>query len=162
MQNACAVSYCHLYDIFYVWSHKRHDFRKKKTLWNIKYVLIFFTAFVWNISNPKNNSAKWTNKNIRCVTTQKREGLRLIYPWIISLYWQDGKILSPRFRNGLDYDQCLRLLMRSMRHHTINDVKNMILLHSLHPSHAVQCVLSEQFCNWNASWSCARSMECHS
>jgi hypothetical protein len=37
-------------------SHKSHDFRKKRLL-NIKYVFIYSTTFVSNISHSKNNSA---------------------------------------------------------------------------------------------------------
>jgi hypothetical protein len=41
--------------IFFHVSHKHHDFWKK--LWNIKYVLIFSTTFVFNISHSKKNLA---------------------------------------------------------------------------------------------------------
>jgi len=43
------------FKVFSTLSHKRYDFRKKATEYNIC-VLIFFTYFVWNVSHSKK---KW-------------------------------------------------------------------------------------------------------
>jgi len=43
-------------------SHQRHDFRKK-TLLNIRCVLIFYTISVWNISHSKKNSARYNHRS---------------------------------------------------------------------------------------------------
>jgi hypothetical protein len=48
---------------FFTLSHKRHDFRNKKKVIDHKMcVFIFSTTFVWNISHPKNNSARYYHK----------------------------------------------------------------------------------------------------
>ena len=48
---------------FSILSYKRHDFRNKKKIIEHKMrVLIFFTTFVRNISNSKNNSARYSHK----------------------------------------------------------------------------------------------------
>jgi hypothetical protein len=44
-------------------SHKRHDFREKKSYWkNDTCVLIFSTTFIWYISHSKKNSARYCHK----------------------------------------------------------------------------------------------------
>jgi hypothetical protein len=55
----CLISVAATY--FSTLSHKRHDFWKKKLL-NMKCVLIFSTAFIWNISHSKKNSARYCHK----------------------------------------------------------------------------------------------------
>jgi len=67
--------------------HKRHDFREKK-IRNTKYVLIFSTTFVRNISHSKNNWARYDQKLIKviiestsysCLVLMKLEFSRLIF-----------------------------------------------------------------------------------
>jgi hypothetical protein len=43
--------------------HKRHDFRKKKSYWTQKYVLILSTPFVWNITHS-NKWARYEQKRL--------------------------------------------------------------------------------------------------
>jgi hypothetical protein len=59
-----------LYYIFFILSHRRHDFRDRereretdRRLLNINCVLIFSTTFVWNISHSKN----WASHDQKCI-----------------------------------------------------------------------------------------------
>jgi hypothetical protein len=60
------ASYCHLcpaslYNIFFILSHKRYDFRKKVTEHKLC-VLIFSPTLIWNISHSKKNSTRYDQK----------------------------------------------------------------------------------------------------
>ena len=57
--------YCHLWPVFLTYfstlSYKWHDFQKKSTGHKMC-VLIFCTIFIWNVSQPKQNSARHYHK----------------------------------------------------------------------------------------------------
>ena len=68
---ACSVHapYCQgwpdrLYNIFSTLSHKRYDFREKKTLFNIKCVFCFSLQILWNVSHSKK---KWERYDHTCI-----------------------------------------------------------------------------------------------
>ena len=62
MQSACVILYCHVWHVwlylFFLHSHKRPDFRKKKSVLNTKCVFNFSITFVWNISHSTKNWAR--------------------------------------------------------------------------------------------------------
>ena len=65
--SACAILLsvpCPALLYFSTLSHKRHDFREKKWLSNMKCVLIFSTSLVWHISHSKKNLARFDQKCI--------------------------------------------------------------------------------------------------
>jgi len=62
--------------IIYNFSHKRHDFRKKKVTEHKMRVLIFSTTFVWNISHSKK---KWERYD-----KTMYNGLHVKYPSFLS------------------------------------------------------------------------------
>jgi len=77
MQSACAALYCHLwpaplYNIFPHYLTNGTTFWKKLSI--LKYVLIFSTTFVWNISHSRKNWARY-DKNVHwsCPISTKLE-----------------------------------------------------------------------------------------
>ena len=71
---------------FSTFCHKRHDFRKNVTEYKMC-ILIFATAFVWNISHSKENSARYCHKceNVFMWSTRFSSGFN--ESWIFSTYF---------------------------------------------------------------------------
>ena len=112
-----------------------------------------------------------------CVTALKREGLQLIYPWI------EGKITSPRIRDGIAQNRCFGCwwvcnatyvilrriwfcILRCIRPTRssmclLPTIITMVIQNMLHDTYNIR-IQTNSSDNRNVSWLCARSSKCHS
>jgi hypothetical protein len=63
---------------FYTLSHKRHNFRGKKSYWTYMCGFIFSTTFVWKNSHSKNNLVRYYHKRTWVFTYSTRYSCQIL------------------------------------------------------------------------------------
>jgi hypothetical protein len=92
MQCACATLSpvaCPAQPYFFTFSHKRHDFGKKKVIEHKMCVLIFSTT-AWNVSHSKHNWAARYDQNI-CWSSRKMPVILVRYWWKLNFIHRFSK-----------------------------------------------------------------------
>ena len=106
MPCACAISSSVAWpglQYFSTLSHKRHDFRKKKKVIGPKMcVLIFSTFFVWHISHPKKNWARYDKKCVLLFMQRSRCSCQILTKFEFSLH------IFEKYSNTKFYDNASR------------------------------------------------------